>query len=231
MSQITRHHLASSLLQTLRGEGLGVRDLFQGRQEPASWYFRGVAFDQSDLDILESGAVEELHAPSVLVELAVDELALALANVGTEGIAGYLRWVGAEGPGGGGALEADELELDPEALLAVLNLDAAPPALWLDEREADPESNEELAERLSAMAREVGSAMDAVEVHIEGAVKAEQGWSQSPGRIRPSGVAVHFAIEVPLVGTGDRELARYFRTGAEVAAECLQGVRGVFREA
>ncbi len=85
MSVLTRHQMSAILLAELRQSGLGVRDLFEGRQEPLSWFFRGLAFDQSELDIMESGAIEMLHAPSALVELVVDEFALACANLETDG--------------------------------------------------------------------------------------------------------------------------------------------------
>ena len=90
MSVLTRHQMGAILLAALRQEGLGTRDLFEGRQEPLSWFFRGLAFDQSELDIMESGAIEMLHAPSALVELVIDEFALACANLGMEGVSGYL---------------------------------------------------------------------------------------------------------------------------------------------
>ena len=85
MAEITRHQLSALLLSALRDRGLGARDLFEGRQEPLSWFFRAVAYDQSELDILESGALDTLHAPSAMVELVIDEMALGLANIGTEG--------------------------------------------------------------------------------------------------------------------------------------------------
>jgi len=49
-----------------------------------------LAYDQSELDILESGALDILHAPSALVELALDEVALAGSEIGPEGLAAYL---------------------------------------------------------------------------------------------------------------------------------------------
>ena len=58
MAEITRHQLSALLLSALRDRGLGARDLFEGRQEPLSWFFRVVAYDQSELDILESGALD-----------------------------------------------------------------------------------------------------------------------------------------------------------------------------
>ncbi len=236
MPLLTRHQMGAALVDALRAEGLGVRDLFQGRQEPLSWFFRGVAYDQSELDILESGAVETLHAPSALVELAVDEMALALANVGIPGVASYLR------PGARGEtrdepadpaedpVDPADLELDPEAMLGVLSVDVAPPALWLDQREADLRSNEELAERLSGVAEDAGPQADTMEVHIEGALSAEEGWATAPGRVQPSGVSVHFTFDVPMVGTDERALAREFEAVARTSASALEGVREVFRE-
>ncbi len=71
MPHFTRHQIGYNLLSALRVAGLGVRDEFEGRQEPASWFFRCLAYDQSELDIMESGAIDALHAPSALVELSV----------------------------------------------------------------------------------------------------------------------------------------------------------------
>ena len=62
MPDLTRHQLGALLLAALRHEGLGSRDAFEGRQEPLSWFFRALAYDQSELDILESGAVDTLYA-------------------------------------------------------------------------------------------------------------------------------------------------------------------------
>ena len=90
MPQLTRQQIGGTLLTALRGAGLGVRDLFEGRQEPVTWFFRCLAYDQSELDILESGALDILHAPSALVELALDEVALAGAVIGAQGLAAYL---------------------------------------------------------------------------------------------------------------------------------------------
>jgi hypothetical protein len=55
LPNFTRHQIAYNLLSALRGAGLGVRDEFEGRQEPTSWFFRCLAYDQSELDIMESG--------------------------------------------------------------------------------------------------------------------------------------------------------------------------------
>ena len=139
MADLTRHQLSSLMLSALRREGLGVRDQFEGRQEPLSWFFRVLAYDQSELDILESGALDTLHAPSALIELVVDEMALALANIGLEGFETYLT--GPE-PGLSGQ---DQMELNPEVMLGFVRVDVSPPALWLDERESDPVRNEALA--------------------------------------------------------------------------------------
>ena len=232
MPQLTRHQMGSTLLDALRAEGLGVRDLFEGRQEPLSWFFRGVAYDQSELDILESGAVDELHAPSALVELAVDEMALGMANVGLEGTTSYLvhEPEAGETSSAPDRVEPDEVRFSGEALLGVLNIDVAPPPLWLEEREADPETNEELADRLSEMAQEIGSGTDFVEVHIEGAMSSREGWGQlSGGSVQPSGVSVHFSLDIPMAGTGERELGDLFEAGASTAAGAVEGMREVFR--
>lgn len=230
MPQLVRHQIGATLLEELRHHGLGVRDLFQGRQEPLSWHFRGLAYDQSELDILESGVVETLHAPSVLVELVVDEMALACSNLGREGVAAYLAL---PEESGGGEVDPEGFRFHPEAVLGHLSLDAAPPARWLDDREADPEENERLAHRLAEVAHELGSEADNVEVHIEGAVDAGQGWSEMdlPTHVRPAGVSLYFSFHIPLAGTGERELARIFGRGASVASEVLERIRGVFREA
>ena len=239
MPLITRHQMGSALVDALRSEGLGVRDLFEGRQEPLSWFFRGVAYDQSELDILESGAVETLHAPSALVELAVDEMALALANVGIGGVASYLRpreTGGADQEQAGDAVDEGrgpdpaDLELDPAAMLGVLSVDVAPPALWLEEREAEPRANEKLAERLSTVAERVGGEADTVEVHIEGALSAEEGWATAPDRVQPSGVSIHFTFDLPMVGADERSLARDFGAAARTASSALEWLREVFRE-
>jgi len=229
MAQLTRHQIGATLLGALRGAGLGVRDLFEGRQEPLSWFFRCLAFDQSELDIMESGAVETLHAPSALVELSLDELALAFANIGPEGLGSYL--VGEE------YLDEEDVvsepvpvDFDPSVLLGYLNLDVAPPARWLDRREADPEANERLATSLGEMAQAIGGEADSVEVHIEGALDASEGWADPSAKVRPAGVSVHFTFEIPLIGTNERELAHRFEVGAKTAAASLERMRAVFRE-
>lgn len=229
MAQLTRHQLGASLLAALRQEGLGVRDLFEGRQEPLTWYFRAVAFDQSELDIMESGAVEVLHAPSALVELAVDEMALACANIGREGIASYLEWAPPAPDEVGAPVEAEEIRFDPVILLGYLNLDVAPPALWLDGLEADSDVTERLAGALSEMARDTGAGCDAVEVHIEGALDPEGAWSEAGTEVRPAGVSVHFTVDLPLADAGERALSRHFVQGAGVAARALERMREVFR--
>ncbi len=237
MAQLTRHQIGASLLAALRQEGLGVRDLFEGRQEPVSWFFRCLAYDQSELDIMESGAIDTLHAPSALVELSLDEVALAGAAIGAETLASYLTWdegvdaeeafgEEAQGPGE----EYPPVGFHPEAMLGYLTLDIAPPTLWLEEREADPDANEILARRLALMAQEVGREADAVEVHIEGALDAsEEGWADRTAQVRPAGVSVHFTFEIRLVGTGERELAHRFALGAATAGRALEAMRLVFQ--
>ena len=223
MADLTRHQLSSLMLSALRREGLGVRDQFEGRQEPLSWFFRVLAYDQSELDILESGALDTLHAPSALIELVVDELALALANIGLEGFETYLT---GSKPG---LIGQDRMELNPEVMLAFVHVDVSPPALWLDERESDPTRNEALATRLTDIAQEVGSNSDAVEVHIEGALESSDEWTDRRGTVRPAGIAVHFSFGVPLVGISERELTAVFSRGATVAAKTVEGMRAVFR--
>lgn len=222
MSTLTRHQMGALLLAALRKRGLGVRDLFEGRQEPLSWFFRVLAYDQSELDILESGALDTLHAPSALVELVIDEMALALTNIEIDGLATYV--MRSDDPDA-----MPDLELDPEVMLGYLHVDVAPPALWLDERESDPRKNEALATRLTTIAQEVGVSSDTVEVHIEGALDPEGGWEDPRENVRPAGVAVHFSFDIPLVGTGERELAEVFQRGASVASEALEALRTVFR--
>jgi len=222
MSTLTRHQMGALLLAALRKQGLGVRDLFEGRQEPLSWFFRVLAYDQSELDILESGALDTLHAPSALVELVIDEMALALTNIEIEGLATYV--MRSDDPDA-----MPDLELDPEVMLGYLHVDVAPPALWLDERESDPRKNEALATRLTAIAQQVGASSDTVEVHIEGALDPEGGWEDPRENVRPAGVAVHFSFDILLVGTGERELADVFQRGASVASEALEALRTVFR--
>ncbi|WP_419161271.1 hypothetical protein [Candidatus Palauibacter sp.] len=223
MAELTRHQLGALLLSALRDRGMGVRDLFEGRQEPLSWFFRVVAYDQSELDILESGALDTLHAPSAMVELVIDELALGLAHIGTEGLATYLAQPEGDVPG------RAKLELDSEVMLGFVHIDVAPPALWLDERESNPSRNDALASRLSKVAQDVGAVSDTVEVHIEGALDPDGGWSDPRESVRPAGVAVHFSFDVPLVGTGKRELAEVFSRAAEAACEAVEGMRSVFR--
>lgn len=231
MGQLIRHQMGATLLEEMRQEGLGIRDLFEGRQEPLSWHFRGLAYDQSDLDILESGAVETLHAPSALVELVVDEMALACANLGREGVASYLHVEGEDRPSG--PPEPESFRFHPEAILGYLNVDAAPPARWLEDREPDPGANERLASRLSEAAQELATEADNVEVHIEGAVDESGSWSEmdAPGRIRPAGVSLYFSFDIPLESASEREMARIFGHGARAAAGSLERMRGVFREA
>ncbi len=214
------------LLAALRQEGLGPRDPFEGRQEPLSWFFRVLAYDQSELDILESGAVSTLHAPSALVELVIDEMALGMANIGPAGLTTYLVQAGELA---GERLEPDTIDLDPEVMLAFLHIDVAPPALWLDQRESNPALNEELASRLTGLAQEIGTASDAVEVQIEGALDPAGGWADPQETVRPAGVAIHFSFDIPLVGTGERELAGIFSRGSAVAAEAIERLRSVFR--
>ena len=231
MSVLTRHQMSAILLAELRQNGLGVRDLFEGRQEPLSWFFRGLAFDQSELDIMESGAIETLHAPSALVELVVDEFALACANLGMEGVAGYLTAPPPPGEAEGEPLTGTDLTFDSTVMLGFLNVDVAPPALWLEEREADRDSNERLAAHLAREAQETGAGADVVEVHIEGALDAAAGWSDAAAAdVRPAGVSIHFTYDIPLDGVGDRELARIFGAGARTAFLALEGMRRVFRE-
>ncbi len=236
MPHLTRHQIGATLLAALRQEGLGVRDIFDGRQEPVSWFFRCLAFDQSELDIMESGAIDTLHAPSALVELTLDEVALAGTAIGPEGLASYIVWDDA--PEDAEAFgEIPETEKDryprpsfnPDAVLGYLTVDVAPPALWLQERRSDPEANERLAGRLAATAQELGRAADAVEVHIEGALDASQeGWADRMADIRPAGVSVHFTFDISLSGTGERELAHLFASGSRTAAGALNAMRRVF---
>ncbi len=225
MAEVTRHQLSALLLSALRERGLGARDLFEGRQEPLSWFFRAVAYDQSELDILESGALDALHAPSAMVELVIDEMALGLANIGTGGLATYLALPASDVPGH----DAPELELDGEVMLGYVHIDVAPPALWLDERESNPSRNDALATRLSRVAQAVGAVSDTVEVHIEGALDPERGWTDPTENVRPAGVAVHFTFDIPLVGTGKREIAAIFARAAEGAGDAVEGMRSVFR--
>jgi len=234
MPQLSRHQIGASLLGALRQEGLGVRDLFEGRQEPASWFFRCLAYDQSELDIMESGAIDALHAPSALMELTLDEVALAGAGIGPEGLASYLA--------GEGIPDVEDLfpeppepsapalvEFHPDVMLGVLSLDVAPPALWLDERSAEPVENERLARQLAQMAQRTGGEADTVEVHIEGALDASaEGWADEAAGVRPAGVSVHFSFEIPLAGTGEREMGRIFLAGARTAAAAIEAMRGVF---
>ncbi|MDE2979894.1 MAG: hypothetical protein OXU74_01755 [Gemmatimonadota bacterium] len=226
MAEITRHQLSALLLSALRDRGMGARDLFEGRQEPLSWFFRAVAYDQSELDILESGALDTLHAPSAMVELVIDEMALGLANIGTEGLGTYLASPASDVPGHDAR---DALELGGEVMLGYVHIDVAPPALWLDERESNPSRNDALATRLSKVAQEVGAVSDTVEVHIEGALDPDGGWTDPKENVRPAGVAVHFTFDIPLVGTGKRELAAVFARAAEGARDAVEGMRSVFR--
>lgn len=226
MADLTRHQIGALLLTALRQEGLGPRDTFEGRQEPLSWFFRVLAYDQSELDILESGAVSTLHAPSALVELVIDEMALGMANIGPAGVATYL--VRADEPVGE-RLDSDAIDLDPEVMLGFLHIDVAPPALWLDQRESNPALNEELASRLTGLAQEIGALSDAVEVHIEGALDPAGGWAEPQESVRPAGIAIHFSFDIALAGTGERELATVFSRGSAVAAEAVERLRSVFR--
>ena len=227
MAEITRHQLGALLLSALRDRGLGARDLFEGRQEPLSWFFRAVAYDQSELDILESGALDALHAPSAMIELVIDEMALGLANIGIEGLGTYLAASAVPGHDAPEPLEA--LELDGDVMLGYVHIDVAPPALWLDERESNPSRNDALATRLSRVAQKVGAVSDTVEVHIEGALDPDGGWADPTENVRPAGVAVHFTFDIPLAGTGKRELAAIFARAADGARDAVEGMRSVFR--
>lgn len=237
MPQLSRHQIGATLLGALRQEGLGVRDLFEGRQEPVTWFFRCLAYNQSELDIMESGAIDTLHAPSALVELTLDEVALAGAGIGPEGLASYLVGEGipdveemyteTSNPSEEG--EEPLVEFHPDVMLGYLGVDVAPPGLWLDERSAEPAENEQLARQLAQMAQRSGKQADTVEVHIEGALDAsEDGWADEAASVRPAGVSVHFSFEIPLAETGERELGRIFLAGARTAAEAIEAMRRVF---
>ena len=168
-------------------------------------------------------SLDTLHAPSALIELVVDEMALALANIGLEGFETYLT--GPE-PGLSGQ---DQMELNPEVMLGFVRVDVSPPALWLDERESDPVRNEALATQLTDIAQEMGSNSDAVEVHIEGALESSDEWTDRRGTVRPAGISVHFSFGVPLIGISERELSAVFSRGAAVASKTVEGIRTVFR--
>lgn len=231
MPNFTRHQIGYNLLTSLRSERLGVRDEFEGRQEPSSWFFRCLAYDQSELDIMESGAIDALHAPSVLVELSLDEVALAAAAIGPSVLASYLTWESEDtfGEAFSEGTAGPAVDFHPDVNLGYLALDVAPPSLWMEERRSDPDANEELARRLAVMAQQVGGECDAVEVHIEGALDAtEEGWADRAAEVRPAGVSVHFTLDIPLAGTGERELARRFDEGARTAAAAIEGMRMVF---
>lgn len=225
--QLIRHRIGAILLEEVRQQGLGMRDVFEGRQEPLSWYFRGLAYDQSELDILESGAVDELHAPSALVEFVLDEMALACWNLGVEGVASYLE---VDDPEGAGGSLPGNLSFPPDLMLGYLNVDVAPPARWLERREADADANERLAKRLAELAREIGGEADAVEVHIEGMMEADTGWVERPSTVRPAGVSMYLSFDVPLAGADERELSHVFGRGARAAAGALERLRSVFRD-
>jgi len=233
MPHFTRHQIGYNLLSALRVAGLGVRDEFEGRQEPASWFFRCLAYDQSELDIMESGAIDALHAPSALVELSLDEVALAAAAIGPGGLLSYLTWEVEDEPLGEITPPLPEdgpvARFHPDVQLGYLALDVAPPTLWMEERRSNRESNEELARRLAVMAQEVGGDCDVIEVHMEGSLDAsEDGWADRTAEVRPAGVSVHFTLEIPLAGIGERELAMRFSEGARTAAAAIEGMRLVF---
>lgn len=232
MPNITRHQIGASLMAALRGQGLGMRDEFEGRQEPASWFFRCLAYDQSELDIMESGAIDALHTPSALVEISIDEVALSAAAMGPDWLASYLTWDGEDevfGESAGPEEYVPKFEFHPDVNLGFLSLDVAPPSLWLEERRSDPDANEALARRLAIMAQQLGGDCDSVEVHIEGALDAsEDGWADRAAEVRPAGVSVHFTLDIPLAGTDERELARRFDEAARTAAGAIEGMRVVF---
>jgi hypothetical protein len=219
MPQMSRHQIGGSLLGALRQEGLGVRDLFEGRQEPVSWFFRCLAFDQSELDIMESGAIDALHAPSALMELTLDEIALAAAGIGPEGLASYLTGDGIPDveelfPEDAEPGQASGVAFHPEVMLGYLSVDVAPPSLWLEERPAEPVENERLARQLAQMAQRTGGQADTVEVHIEGALDASvEGWADDAATVRPAGVSVHFS---PDGRPGDRGDAAGVRAAARL---------------
>lgn len=222
------------MLGALRQQGLGVRDLFEGRQEPVSWFFRCLAYDQSELDIMESGAIDALHAPSALLELTLDEVALAGAGIGPEGLASYLTGdripdVDELFPENSEASAGPIVAFHPDVMLGYLSADVAPPSLWLDRRTADAAGNERLARGLARMAQHTGGEANTVEVHIEGALDAsEEGWADEAANVRPAGVSVHFSFEIPLAGANERELGRVFLAGARTAARAIEEMRRVF---
>lgn len=235
VSQLSRHQIGATLLGALRQQGLGVRDLFEGRQEPVSWFFRCLAYDQSELDIMESGAIDALHAPSALLELTLDEVALAGAGIGPDGLASYLT--------GDRIPDVDELfpensdpapdaivQFHPDVMLGYVTVDVAPPTLWLERLSVDTAGNERLARELALMAQETGGEAGTVEVHMEGALDASmEGWADEAATVRPAGVSVHFSFEIPLAGTGERELGQIFAAGARTAAAAIEAMRRVFK--
>ena len=231
MNGLARHRMGALLLDALRQQQLGARDLFEGRQEPLSWFFRTLAYDQSELDILESGAVETLHAPSALVELMIDEMALGLHNIGPEGLATYLVNPPVPGEQQGEPLDPAAFELDIGVMLGFLNVDIAPPGLWLDERESEGTADHNLASGLTGLAEEIGAeaGADVTEVNIEGSLGPAGEWPGDSEAVRPAGVSVHFTFDIPLVGTDERRLVRIFERGARCAAETLERLRSVFR--
>jgi hypothetical protein len=82
------------------------------------------------------------------------------------------------------------------------------------------------------VADDIGADADGVEVHIEGAVDAGRSWGEMdrPTNVRPAGVSLFFSFDIPLAGTGERDLARFFGEGAETASAALERMRAVFRQ-
>jgi hypothetical protein len=182
---------------------------------------------------MESGAIDALHAPSALMELTLDEVALAGVGIGPEGLASYLT--------GDRIPDVDELfpdtskpsvpivQFHPDVMLGYLSVDVAPPSLWLERLSGDSVGNERLARELALMAQQTGKEADTVEVHMEGALDAsEEGWADEAARVRPAGVSVHFSFEIPLEGTGERELGHIFLAGSRTAATAIEAMRRVF---
>ncbi len=238
-----RQDVRALLLRALRRKGLGVFNLFEGREEPVSWIFRVQAFDQSELDIFESGAVGRLSAPSAHVELVVDEVGLAICNVGLEALAAFLvrpqrakedrsRYAD------GGAVESDGREasvddwlgLNPESILGFVRVDVTAPSNWLEERESDASRDDLLLSRLQHIAEETGTVADAFGVDVAGAVDMHEGW-QAADHLRPADVALYFSFDIPLVGTGKRELDKTFSRVAVATSEAIEGMRSVFQGA
>ncbi|MCE2422813.1 MAG: hypothetical protein J4G03_05840 [Gemmatimonadetes bacterium] len=222
MAQLTRHRMVQLLISAFDRVGIGMRDQTEGRTEPLSWFFRAAGYDQNELDLLGAAPAEAIDAPSALIELMVDEMALGLHNIGLDGLSSYIRTAEEEETAG------DALEFQPEIMLGFLHIDVVPPEAWLKDRPADQGRSEALAAKLAKMAEDAQRHPGMVEIHMERAMDSSEGWSEGAHPMRAEGVSVHFCFEIMLEEDTLNEVVDVFQNAARVASSAVEGIREVF---